>query len=180
MKVALTTWDNRISPVFDAASTLLVAEIENQEVVARRYESFNPERMTRLLEILSRLQVDMLICGAISNTLSNMIEHGGIRLIPFIGGNVEDVLQLIARGMDIVPAFLMPGCGNRACGKKGLRRVMDSSEFKMATPGSKQERQGPCGQKGDSRDCPSGQGGKDGWRSGQGITCGRGRGEKKK
>ena len=147
MKVALTIWDNRISPVFDAASTLLVAEIENQEVVTRRYESFNPERMSRLLEILSRLQVDMLICGAISNTLSSVITHGNIKLIPFIGGNVEDVLELIAQGMDIVPAFLMPGCGSRACGKKGLRRVMNSSDLKM-TPMSKQEEKSSRGPKG--------------------------------
>ncbi|MEZ4551736.1 MAG: hypothetical protein R2860_13105 [Desulfobacterales bacterium] len=43
MKVALTAWEDRISPVFDAARTLLIAEVENGEIVKRQHVSFFPE-----------------------------------------------------------------------------------------------------------------------------------------
>ena len=43
MKIAITIWGNRISPVFDAARTLLVARIENRTILKKRYIPFNPD-----------------------------------------------------------------------------------------------------------------------------------------
>ncbi len=40
MKLGITVWGNRISPVFDVAQTLLVAEIRQDEVVGRQIEMF--------------------------------------------------------------------------------------------------------------------------------------------
>jgi predicted Fe-Mo cluster-binding NifX family protein len=40
MKIAITTWGNRVSPVFDAAKTLLIADIENQSIHSKKYEVF--------------------------------------------------------------------------------------------------------------------------------------------
>ena len=40
MKVALTAWGDRISPVFDSAHTLLIAEIKNKQIISKHYESF--------------------------------------------------------------------------------------------------------------------------------------------
>ena len=40
VKVALTVWESRISPVFDCAQMLLVADIKNQTVTGRCYKPF--------------------------------------------------------------------------------------------------------------------------------------------
>ncbi len=48
MKAALTAWEKRISPVFDSAHTLLIAEIENGEVRDKHYEPFDPNFPWRL------------------------------------------------------------------------------------------------------------------------------------
>ncbi|HBN26537.1 MAG TPA: dinitrogenase iron-molybdenum cofactor biosynthesis domain-containing protein [Desulfobacteraceae bacterium] len=113
MKVALTAWEDKISPVFDSARTLLIAEIENKEIISSRYELFNPEMTHCLADSLDNLGVDVLICGAISETPAKIIEACGINFIPFIGGNLEEVLLSYAKENRIKSIFLMPGCGGK-------------------------------------------------------------------
>jgi hypothetical protein len=52
MKVAFTAWEDRISPVFDSARKLLIADIENERIVGRQYEPFNPQPVFRLGDML--------------------------------------------------------------------------------------------------------------------------------
>ncbi|MCP4748165.1 MAG: dinitrogenase iron-molybdenum cofactor biosynthesis domain-containing protein [Desulfobacteraceae bacterium] len=89
MKVALTIWGNRISPVFDSARKLLVAEVENSRAEKKQYESLDTEMISELTEMLTNLEINVLICGAISKRFSDIIETGGIKLIPFITGHVD-------------------------------------------------------------------------------------------
>jgi len=110
MKTALTVWANRISPVFDAASMLLVVEFGDSKIQSRLYEPFDPDRPSHLAARLTQMHVTTLICGAISQRPAMLLEAGGVRLIPFITGRVEKVLKAYARAMLITPAFLMPGC----------------------------------------------------------------------
>lgn len=110
MKVAITIWDERIAPVFDAAHTLLIADIKNNVVTKVVYESFDPHRKALLTQTLHHLKIDVLICGAISQPDSTLIEAIGIRLIQFISGNVNNILESCAKGDSLVPDFLMPGC----------------------------------------------------------------------
>ncbi len=110
MKVALTVWKNRISPVFDAATMFLVAEIQDGEVVNRYYESFDPERPSLLVNRLVESGVSVFICGAISEIPAAAIENSSIKLIPFISGTSDDVLYNYVKGMHITSQFFMPGC----------------------------------------------------------------------
>ncbi len=121
MKVALTVWENRISPVFDSANMLLIAEIENKKVLKRGYERLNPEQPAYFINTMSQLGVSTLICGAISQIPANIIEGAGIKLIPFISGNVETILTHFSKGMPITPKFLMPGCGKMRHGHRGKK-----------------------------------------------------------
>ncbi len=76
MKIAITTWGNRVSPVFDAARTLLIANIENNGVDNRKYESFQPDDIPGLAALLNREQVTTLVCGAISeNPADRIVEN---------------------------------------------------------------------------------------------------------
>ena len=64
--------------------------------------------------IIVKLGVEVLICGAISRPLAEMITDSGIRLIPFLSGDVEEVIQAFLAGNLPNSAFLMPGC----CGRR--------------------------------------------------------------
>ena len=110
MKLAVTVWDERISPVFDAAHTLLIVDVKNGRLKNISYEPFNPQSEARLTEDLTHLGIEVLICGPISQVHSTLIEACAIHLIPFIGGNVNEVLESYVKGNPLAPAFLMPGC----------------------------------------------------------------------
>ncbi|MBC2716332.1 MAG: hypothetical protein HF978_13565 [Desulfobacteraceae bacterium] len=175
MRVALTAWEDRISPVFDSAKTLLIAEIENREIVNRRYEAFIPEMSSRLAGMLSGLGLDVLICGAISQIPAGIIETCGIRLIPFIGGNVEEVLVSYANGEEIVPVFSMPGCGRRHRQKRGRVAFLNQQKEVRNMPGG--DRTGPQGNgPGTGRGSGGGNKGKPGKIPGQGQGQGQGQG----
>lgn len=113
MITALTVWENRISPVFDSSHTLLVAQIENNEIINRHLEPFNPNLPSQLADRLNAIGVEILICGAISQLPAYIIEVIGIELIPFITGNTDEVLENLTKNQPIVPEFLMPGCRSR-------------------------------------------------------------------
>jgi predicted Fe-Mo cluster-binding NifX family protein len=110
MKVAVTVWENRISPVFDASRRLLIVEIDNDRVTDRSYLFFDPGRPSNLAKTLAMLDVPVLICGAVSQAPAASISAGGIRLIPFIAGEVDRVLEVYAKGSPLAPTFAMPGC----------------------------------------------------------------------
>ncbi len=118
MKVAVTVWNNRVSPVFDSSHMLLVGEIRGVVVTSRQYVLFNPDMLSSFVNMLTGLDISVLICGAVSEHPANAIEAGGIYLIPFITGNAEEVLDAYARNDRLEPSFIMPGCG-RSQGRKG-------------------------------------------------------------
>ena len=112
MKIAIPTWNGRVSPVFDTASRLLVVEVE-EEGECSRFETdisehFLPSKTIRL----TGLGIDTLICGAISRPLAYMITTSGIKLIPWISGQVEEVVQAFLTGTLFDPRFIMPGCAS--------------------------------------------------------------------
>ena len=110
MKVAVTIWDERISPVFDASRRLMIADIQDNRVTDRSYMVFDPGQPSSLADTLATFGVPVLICGAISQVPATAITEGGITLIPFITGLVDRVLETYARGASLAPAFVMPGC----------------------------------------------------------------------
>ncbi len=114
MRVAVTVWEKRISPVFDASRHLLIAEVENGRIKDRTTIIFDPALPTTLALTLSELKVPVLICGAVSQVPANIIVASGITLIPFIAGEVDRVLAAYAGGNSLAPAFAMPGCRNSA------------------------------------------------------------------
>ena len=116
MKVAITVWGKRISPVFDAARTLVIAGIEEGQVVTREEVKLRPGNIREAVCLLSGSGVEVLICGAISHDLAEQIEAGGIRLIPFIAGKVGPILRWYAKGLSIT-GYQMPGCGCRGSGR---------------------------------------------------------------
>jgi len=117
LKLAITIWGNRVSPVFDAASTLLIADIENRIILKQHYTSFDPETISDLIKQLKRMQISILICGAISTKPADLIVKSDIKLISFVTGNTLDFLENFARKQTIEKSFMMPGCSTQYCGR---------------------------------------------------------------
>jgi len=115
LKIAITVWGNRVSPVFDAAGTLLVAQIENRMVIKKSYTTFNPSIPSDLIKTLKKMQIPVLICGAISTKPADLIVENDIKLISFVTGNAVKLLDNFARKQTIEKIFMMPGCSKQYC-----------------------------------------------------------------
>ncbi len=113
MKVAFACWDNRIAPVFDTARQVHVARIESGSIEAETRESlpedFPVQKTLRLVE----LGIGTLVCGAISRIMHTVVASYGIQVIPFVAGDLEDVIRAWLGGNLGQEAFAMPGCRGR-------------------------------------------------------------------
>ncbi len=113
MKVGITVWGKRISPVFDAARTLLITDIANALQVKSELVQCRPEQPEAMMRLLQDNGVNVLITGAISREPAGRIEACGIHLIPFIAGRADQVLARYIEGNSIT-GYHMPGCCNSA------------------------------------------------------------------
>jgi predicted Fe-Mo cluster-binding NifX family protein len=114
MRVAVAAWEGRISPVFDTARSVVLVDIEGNEEMARREVEIGAQFPFQRAPWLLDCGVHILICGAVSRVLAEIITASGIRLIPFVAGEIDDVLKAFMRGELPNRAFLMPGC----CGRR--------------------------------------------------------------
>lgn len=73
------------------------------------------QRAARLKDI----DVDVLICGAISQALSLMISGSGIEVFSDVSGSIDEILKGYLQGRLTEKRFLMPGC--QARNKRGFR-----------------------------------------------------------
>ncbi len=122
MKIAITIWGNRISPVFDAAATLLVAHIENRAIIKKSYTSFDPGTPFDLIKLLKKMQVPILICGAISTKPADLIVNNDIKLISFVTGNALKLIETFARKQTIEKSYMMPGCSKQYCWRQNSKK----------------------------------------------------------
>jgi len=113
MRAALAIWNGRVSPVFDVSRQILVLDIENGNIVAKSEEMLDDDPV-RKAGTLARLKVETLLCGAISRPLSGMLAAYGIRIIPFIAGDSDEVILAYLAGDLPNPRMSMPGC----CGRR--------------------------------------------------------------
>jgi len=118
MKVALATWNGRISPVFDVARQVLLLDVQNNRVVARHEETLPGIEPQAQAGRLAMLAPHTLICGAISQPMADLLAAKNIRVIPFTAGTVAEVVAAwLARTLPN-PSLAMPGC----CGRRGRFR----------------------------------------------------------
>lgn len=110
MKVALTTWDGRISPVFDVSREAVILTLEGRAVAARQREVIEAPTTALKLERLLELGVETLICGAISEPLHKELTARGVEVIGFVAGEIEEVVTTYLAGGLPSPELSMPGC----------------------------------------------------------------------
>ncbi len=127
MRIAIPIWDHKISPVLDTASRLLIIDVEDKNE-ARRFEIYLDERdLSRRCIRIQRMEVDTLICGAISNAFERMLLASGVTVIQDISGHAEDVLTAHLNGNLHHSSFQMPGCRRRRSGNGKDRSSCKSS-----------------------------------------------------
>ena len=115
--VAIPDWKGRVSPVFDVAGRLLVAQVTAGFPPVCTHQQFFRETPAFRVSQLAKWRIGTLICGGISSRLRDSLEHEGVTVIPHICGSVQDVLQAYLENRLSDERFAMPGCcsGCRWC-----------------------------------------------------------------
>ena len=109
MRLAVTIWENRVSPVFDTARELLLINVDGEKLLDRSLEELGQESSEQRVDRIRELDVDTLICGAISRPFEEMLVSAGVRVISHIVGPTEIVLGAFVSGQIERPVFQMPG-----------------------------------------------------------------------
>jgi predicted Fe-Mo cluster-binding NifX family protein len=117
MKVAITCWHDRVSPVLDVASKALLVTLAPGLEAIRQEVSLDGSTALHRAQYVLHLGVDTVICGAVSRPLELALHSLGIEVIANVCGQVDRVLTAFITGQLHEDAYLMPGC----C---GLRRRM--------------------------------------------------------
>ncbi|MBK7701799.1 MAG: NifB/NifX family molybdenum-iron cluster-binding protein [bacterium] len=117
-KTAFAYWDQRIAAVFDSARRIHIVEVESGRIVAESQATLPEDQAVQKVLLLEELGIGTLVCGAISGPLHGMVISCGIRVIPFVAGELHDVIRAWLKGELEQETFTMPGC----CGRGGGRR----------------------------------------------------------
>lgn len=120
IKVAITCWQGRVSPVLDAAGKALLVTFEGDQETMRQEVSIEGTGALHRARHILHLDANTVICGAVSRPLELALGSIGVEIISNVCGQVDEVLKaFIAERLDD-EAYLMPGCcrrRRRLCGR---------------------------------------------------------------
>jgi predicted Fe-Mo cluster-binding NifX family protein len=109
-RIAIPVFKSRISPVFDTSTKMLVIdcdegkEIQRQEIFLGKLSLYERQR------ILESLDVNVFICGGITETFQKMIKTSDNQLITGRTGAVDEILAAYRCGKINTKKYQMPGC----------------------------------------------------------------------
>lgn len=95
--------------MFDVARNLLLAEVDGGKVTCRENCALRNRNPAERAEELAALNVDVVICGAVSHPLMRMMSASNLRVIPNICGPVEEILDAFLQNRLSECSFQMPG-----------------------------------------------------------------------
>lgn len=121
MRVAFTVWDGRMAPVFDVSREALILTIEEGTVVSRSTENIEAPMASLKVERLTKLGVQTLVCGAISEPLQHELSMRGVEVIGFVAGELDEVVESFLAGSLPSRELSMPGCCGRQRRFRGRR-----------------------------------------------------------
>lgn len=110
MKIAIPIWNDKVSPVFDTASRLLIINKKKLSEIERVEIYLGEQDISKRCRLIHSLKVNVLICGAISRPFSMMLISTGVKIISGISGLAEDVWKAYLHGSLSNSKYLMPGC----------------------------------------------------------------------
>lgn len=163
MKTAFAYWDNRIAPVFDTARQIHVVKAESGQIVSATQETLSEDLSVQKALRLVELGIGTLVCGAISRPMYGLVAAYGIQVVPFVAGNLREVIRAWLSGDLERDTFAMPGC----CGRGGRRfRGMHEGYQEVKTMNRRGRGMGSGGGKGQD------QGGRRPGRMGSSLAAG--------
>ncbi|MEW6074306.1 MAG: NifB/NifX family molybdenum-iron cluster-binding protein [Planctomycetota bacterium] len=97
-RVAIPHFGEAVAPCYGASATVAIFTIENGRVVEQRDFTLTSPRVLDRVRLLRDQGVDTLICGGVQDRIEDVIRANGIRVLSWVSGNVERLLEAFLRG----------------------------------------------------------------------------------
>jgi len=120
MVIGVPTWEDRVSPVLDTAERVVVVDTDGGPASTRVVALGGLSPRQRVVA-MREAGIDVLICGGITRRLLEALTVGGMTVVPWVSGPVEEVIDAFGRGRLEDGRFWMPGCGRRRRRGRGGR-----------------------------------------------------------
>ena len=109
-RTAIAAWQGFVATTLDFARTILLVDVVGGRVTARREIKLAAASPQAIAQSLEKSGARVVICGAISAPLLFAVEACSIRVIPFVHGDIEDVIRGCLAGTLKDERFHMAGC----------------------------------------------------------------------
>lgn len=98
MKVAIPRFGELIAPCFGHSATICVFTIRRGKVMDQIDFCLQSTDILDRVRLLRDQQVGTLICGGLEERLEDILEMNGVRVISWVSGRVDDLLDSFLRG----------------------------------------------------------------------------------
>jgi len=98
MKIAIPFFEDRVSNRLDSSENILIVSLEKGVIESRKKIRLVHSEPQMMVNILTQLDVNVLICGGITEYYAKHFTLSRIEVIPWIIGELEDVLDLYLQG----------------------------------------------------------------------------------
>ena len=98
MKIAIPFFRNRVSNRLDSSESFLIVSVKKGVIESRNKIRLLHSEPVMMLNILTQLDINVLICGGITKYYAKHFTRLQFEVIPWITGEVEDVLDLYLQG----------------------------------------------------------------------------------
>lgn len=102
-KVAIPRTGESVAPCFEYSATIAIFTLEGDRVVDQLDFPFRSRDPLDRVRLLRDQDVDTIICGGMQDVFEDLVRACGIRLISWVSGSVDDLLQ------EYVGGRLVPG-----------------------------------------------------------------------
>jgi len=110
VRIGIPILHGRVSPLLDTASRLLVLTCKDGRESSRQQLALEMQSPESLARTLTEMQLDLVICAAISMPLLRALQREKQAVRHHLCGEVEAILLALCHGQLGKPEFRMPGC----------------------------------------------------------------------
>jgi len=105
VKIAIPRFGESVAPCFEYSATMAIFTVEDAKVISQKDFVLHSQQEFDRVRLLRDQGVDTLICGGVRDRFEDMINALGIRVISWVSGDVDELLDKFLRGK------LTPGTG---------------------------------------------------------------------
>lgn len=108
-RIAIPVFECRVSPVLDSCNRMILVDIDHGKEVRRSEIFLDRMQLMERIAILSRMDIQKIICAGVTETLCRHLSARGILLISGIAGEIETIISSYLCNRITDASLLMPG-----------------------------------------------------------------------